>query len=338
MFRKACLRLAGIYLVAVMAFSVGVSVWIYQLSTHELKEGLSVTLGVKEQAILTGDAPVQAKQSLTDKLQEGRQRVIAQLIYFNGAVFLIAGPGSYWLARRMLKPIDEAMRAQNQFTADASHELRTPIAAIKAQLELALLEKNHAKPKIRALLKSELEEINQLAAIADNLLVLAHENPAPASPIRVERIIEQLCKRWEVQAQAKHISLIRRFESRQAMIRANKSDLERLITILLDNAIKYSPEKTTVTIRLQASEKSVQIQVSDQGYGIPAGDMPHIFDRFYRADKARSGTQAAGHGLGLAIAKKIVNEHRGTLHVSSIEGKGSVFTVQFQALRNSSSL
>lgn len=329
MFRKTCLKLAGIYLLAIMLFSAGISVWIYQLSTHELKEGLSVKMGIKEQALLTDKAPAEAKQLLNKQLAIGQQRVIMQLLYFNGAVLLIAGPGSYWLAWRMLRPIDKAMRTQNQFTADASHELRTPLATMKSQLELALLEQDYSKATMQALLKSNLEEVNQLAAMTENLLVLANDTAPPQILTQLDAIVERSCSRLQPLAQARQIMLHCRVYARPVMIMAAELDIERLLTILIDNALKYSPKKTTVKVSLHTNETHAQLRVQDQGYGIPADELPHIFDRFYRVSKARTSTHAPGHGLGLAIAQKIVTEHHGTLTVSSSKNQGSVFAVQF---------
>jgi len=260
-------------------------------------------------------------------LDNSRNKLLMALLIINGSIFVYAGGASYFLAGRTLRPIRIMVDEQNQFISSASHELRTPIATMRAEMEANLMEKHLSEKALRELIKSNLEELDTLQDLTNNLLRLAHvhniKSDQPMDILDVKGIIEKAEKKVVQLAKQKHIAINSKLEN--ITISGNKHDLIELFVILLDNAIKYSPEGTKITIISEVVSTGVKVTVKDEGQGIPAQDIPYIFERFYRADKSRS--QADGYGLGLSIARKIVDTHNGTIHVTSVEKKGTTFIV-----------
>jgi signal transduction histidine kinase len=331
MFHKTSLKLAGFFLAIIMVLSGLASIWIYQSGMQELRVGLGALADIPQGKVGAARASVaDQKRVIQSKETEGSQRLLIRLVWFNAMVLLVAGPGSYFLARRVLRPIDTAMQAQNRFTADASHELRTPLTALKAQNELALLENTYNQVTIHPLLKSNVEEIDRLSDLTEGLLLLARTSEtvdAGHKPQRFDQAVVATWKRMQPLARRQHVTLAQQVVS-PCLVVVELTRLERMVTILLDNAIKYSPPKTTVHIELVAQGKNAILTVRDQGVGISAANLPYIFERFYRADAARTSQKTAGHGLGLAIAQKIVQDAGGHIDVESAQGSGSTFTVR----------
>lgn len=228
----------------------------------------------------------------------------------------------------MLTRLHQSFAQVRQFSADASHELRTPLTIMRGEIELAL--RNPKTPEeYRAVLESALEEIMRMTAIIDNLLVLAKADQgryhADFSEVDLGALVQELYEDSEVLAERKDIHVALR-ETADIRIVGDRLRLRQLILNLIDNAIKYTPQGGTVTLRLGKENGSARIQVSDTGIGIPADEQTKIFDRFYRVDKARS-RELGGSGLGLSIAKWIAELHRGTITVQSSPHEGSTFTV-----------
>jgi signal transduction histidine kinase len=241
---------------------------------------------------------------------------------------LLGGIGSYLLARRTLEPIEAAHEAQTRFTADASHELRTPLAAMRAETEVALRNSKLSAKEARELLHSNLEELTRLTGLSEGLLQLARgaDDGNTHELLSLSLIIEQALAQVRPLAQAKAITI--RLESATALkVLGNIGQLTQAVVILLDNAIKYSPRKTTVAVSVTQDHQYVRVSVADHGRGISETDLPHVFERFYRADSARTQADVSGHGLGLSIAEQIVTAHGGHLEAQSTLGKGSRFTM-----------
>jgi signal transduction histidine kinase len=178
------------------------------------------------------------------------------------------------------------------------------------------------------LIKSGYEEIIGLQRLTENLMELTRQqkqkNSIPHGDVSLLEIIEAALKNVVPLAKQKHIVIQQEIDD--YILDGESSSLTELFTILLDNAIKYSPNKTQIKIASRKSNHHIDITVTDQGIGMDEKDLPHIFDRFYRADKSRS--KISGYGLGLSIAKEIVKSHNGTLTVESKPEKGTTFTVQ----------
>ena len=230
----------------------------------------------------------------------------------------------------MLGRIDRSVSQLRQFTADASHELRAPLALIHTAAEFSLRRERSREDLVDALEKI-LRESRHTTSLVDSLLLLARADSgedalqAPVS-INVSLLCQDAADRAAELASAKGISVSTDLGSTSIVVDGDETALRRLLLILVDNAVKYTPAGGHVDIRLALDGDAARLRVSDTGIGIAAADVPHVFDRFWRADKVRSRA-TGGTGLGLAIARWIVDRHGGTIVVSSEVGQGSTFTV-----------
>jgi len=216
---------------------------------------------------------------------------------------------------------------QNDFISNASHELRTPLATLSVEMETSLLEKRISDEEARKLIKSNLEEISSLKVLANNLLRLTQVHTLngqnTTSNLSIHEIITSAHKKVAALANQKHITIS--IDATDGIIEGNVSEITEALVIILDNAIKYSNFHKTIKISTENNNQQVSIHITDQGIGISTKDFPHVFERFYRADKSRSQTD--GFGLGLSIAKNIIEQHGGTISVTSTVKKGTTFTV-----------
>jgi two-component system sensor histidine kinase CiaH len=322
LFESTTLKLTAWYLAIIMLISLTFSLILYQVSSNELRRGLPPGTTTR-QLFIDPDAFETLRQQ---RITEANGNLISNLVLLNLVTAGLGGGASYFLAKRTLRPIAEAMEAQGRFTSDASHELRTPLTVMQTENEVALRNPNLSKSEMRALLESNLEEVNRLRALSDRLLELANGTGLDLKPVSVEEPAIEAVNRVMRAAQAKKVTVENNVAPLQILGDADK--LADLLTILLDNAIKYSPVKTAITLSSEQRGRYVHLKVTDHGMGIKASDIPHIFDRFYRADISRTKQHIAGFGLGLSIAQRIAGLHQGTVLVTSTPGKGSVFTVK----------
>ena len=335
---KDTLRLAVSYLAIIMVLSICFSVAFYHDSTRALGRQLPAPIDTQSPGYnyAFGLDRSGVNTFLRERYDEGRSELLHRLILLN-ALALLGGAGlSYFLARRSLEPIEASMAAQSRFVSDASHELRTPLTAIRARNEVSLRKKNLKVSEAKETIASNLDEIHKLELLTEGLLQLARSDTSlpHLGPVPVDKAVTEAINNVIGQAQAKQISIDD--QSAKTKVWAQHEGLVQAITIILNNAVKYSPEKTKVTIQATADTHSVALSIADQGYGIRASDMPHIFERFYRADSSRSHTGASGYGLGLSIAKKlIVDQFGGHIDVKSTLGKGTTFTVRIPAAEKS---
>ncbi len=272
--------------------------------------------------------PVPPIISITD-LRSQEHQLLITLIFVNFGVLIITSAAGYVLSGRTLQPIKRMVDEQNQFISNSSHELRTPIATMRAEMEASLLEKKISNAQARKLITSNLEELGSLQTLMNSLLRLAHVHNTNAIPdtknISLATIIEAAQKRVLPLAKEKHITID--VNESDCHIEGDKNSLTEVFVILLDNAIKYSDTYTHITINTVKKDRHIVTSIADEGIGISPQDLPHIFERFYRADKSRSQTD--GYGLGLSIARRIMDIHGGKITVVSREGSGTTFTLQF---------
>jgi len=330
-FKSVSIKLTASYLLIVMIISISFSVILYRISSLEIGRGLSRQGKFFEQ--IPDDRIPQSFQNLEkirqEQLVESNNHLKTNLIYFNLIIFILAGAASYYLARRTLKPIEEMVDLQNRFTADASHELRTPLTAMKTEIEVAMRDKNVKLSDTKQLLKSNLEEIGKLEVLSNSLLKLVnYENNKKSlfSKISLSDSIKEAYQKISSLAKQREIKFI--FHLKEVFIKGETSNIIELFKILFDNAIKYSPKNSKVFVNLITHGNYAEIKVKDEGIGIKATDLPYIFNRFYRADVSRSKEKVSGYGLGLAIAKKIIEAHKGTITAESKPGQGSTFIVR----------
>ncbi len=232
----------------------------------------------------------------------------------------------------MLTRLDGAVSTLSQFAADASHELRTPLAVIRTSAELALRRARTPEEYRDAILGIE-EESERMGKLVENLLYLARSEARlaelPKEPVDLRLLAEQATRELGSVAEARGVR-IRVVPGDEVFIAGNRPALERLLLVLLDNAVKYSPAGADVVLKLTSDGNSPALSVHDFGPGIAPADLPHIFKRFYRADPSRTTNSAtAGFGLGLALAEAIATAHNATLDVASAPGAGTTFRVTF---------
>jgi len=326
MFHSAALKLTAWYLAIIMAISLVFSFSLYHVSGDDLGRNVNRQIGYFNNFL--GPDESQSYGILRQRqLNEDLRHLKSNLILFNLLVLAGGGAASYLLARRTLDPIEEALETQSRFASDASHELRTPLTAIQTENEVALRDKNLTKARAVDLLKSKLEEVAKLRGLSEGLLRLAAGNGSVTSPqtVSLKEVSVIAIGRYEKAAEAKRISLINQVPALKAL--GDKDSLAELLSIFIDNSIKYSGRSGSVRLSGSRQGKQVSLSVEDKGQGIKPADLPRIFERFYQADPSRNKSRAGGYGLGLAIAKKIVDAHQGHIEVASTVGSGTVFTV-----------
>ena len=230
----------------------------------------------------------------------------------------------------LLARLDAAFSEQQRFIADASHELRTPLAVLRGETEVAL-EKERATSDYKESLALIKDEAERLSRIVEDLFMLAGQPVgAPAllrEPLRLNDVVADCVRAAQVLATRKDLRLSVDGASSSISLNGDDELLKRMLLNLLDNAVKYTAPGGEIGVKLSSQNGNARIVVSDTGIGIPAEDQPRIFDRFYRVDKARSRA-LGGAGLGLSIARWIVEAHGGSLSVESEPGRGSAFTVE----------
>jgi heavy metal sensor kinase len=231
----------------------------------------------------------------------------------------------------MLGRIESSFKKITQFTADASHELRTPVAIIRTTAEVALRQKRDEE-EYRKSLFDILEEAKRTTSLLDDLLVLArsdsHGWQFAKEPANIAEIIEKAHSKAQLLAEEKEISFSLQIGARDVCIYGDPEALGRMFLVLFDNAVKYSPIGGHVTALFAVREGTPVFEIRDSGIGIPEDAMPRIFERFFQADASHT-RNGGGFGLGLAIAKATANAHQAEMQAESLDGEGSVFRIFF---------
>ncbi len=320
------LKLAGTYLIIIMVMSIGFSFAIYRISDTELRGQRNIAIPREVRFSFLDDFD----RLRAEKLEAARENLRERLIAFNLITLVIGGLLSYILAYQALRPIEEVIEAQDRFASDASHEIRTPLTVMKSEIEVALRDNNLTLKEARQTLKSNLEEIVKLEQLTTGLLQLARQENVESifEKISARQIIDEALDKNQPKISRKKITIDQKKVS-DFSFRSEPQSLTQVLVILIDNAAKYSPPKSTIRLETKASRHAYRFSVIDQGPGIPAEDMPHIFDRFYRSDKSRGkDKESDGYGLGLAIAKQITDSLGGHIEVRSRLGHGTTFYVE----------
>ncbi|MCH7998655.1 MAG: HAMP domain-containing histidine kinase [Chloroflexi bacterium] len=267
----------------------------------------------------------------TETEHQALRRLLLVLAGGLGGGLLLAAASGYLLSGRALRPIRAAMDSQRAFIGDASHELRTPLSVIRANAELL---KRHLSEPVSANHKAVddiISESDRLARLVSQMLTLAQADAGQAalslSEVALDELADEVARSMRLLAERRGVSLETDM-SGPVRLRGDGDLLRELMVILTDNAIKYTDADGKVRLEVRrASSGKATVRVSDTGSGIPADALPHIFDRFYRVDKARS-REVGGAGLGLAIARWIAEAHGGSIRVESDPGVGTTFTVE----------
>ncbi len=237
---------------------------------------------------------------------------------------------------QMMTRLERSFAALRRFTADASHELKTPLTVVRAGVERAITRPDLPQETL-ATLEETLQEVNRMTELVDALLTLARADEGRAElhrePADVRQILEEAQETGELLAERAGVAIEVRAPAEPVMLDVDRTRIRQMILNLIENAVKYTPRGGRVTVQLEAGA-AVTLAVADTGIGIAPGDLPHIFDRFWRADSARTRTgERPGAGLGLAICKWIAEAHGGAIDVASRPARGTTFTVTLPRAR-----
>jgi signal transduction histidine kinase len=336
MFHEARLKLTGWYLAIIMAISLSFSLAIYMGVNRELVRIGDLQKERQDRADTISNflkqsgfpIPPEIQPLESETVEAARLRIISALGLINISILVISGIGGYLLAGLTLDPISKMVKKQKEFVGNASHELRTPLTSLKTEIEVALRDSKLETKDYKSLLRSNLEDVNSMQKLSNYLL---EQNKYENSDINVEvekldlaDVVARVIKKVVPVAGKKKIKIIAKLS--KVKVKANRDALMELSTILIENAIKYSGSSKIVEVRTKGRGT---LEVKDFGVGISKADLPHIFERFYRSEHSHSKEKIAGYGLGLSIAKSIVDKLNGKIKVESQLGRGTMFSVQF---------
>ena len=228
----------------------------------------------------------------------------------------------------MIARLESSFEKMAQFSADVSHELRSPLCSLKGETEVTLSQ-DRSPEEYRNVLAKNLEIFDSLNKTIEDLLLLSKADSGDVtlalSSIRLDNLLSNLYELFKVLADKKNINFTTSLTEKVALV-GDKTKLQQLFCNLIDNAIKYTPAGGKIILSLKTQPHQIEVIVQDSGIGIPENELPHIFDRFYRVEKSRSKT-TGGTGLGLSICKWIVKAHQGEIQAESTPGKGSTFII-----------
>jgi signal transduction histidine kinase len=271
---------------------------------------------------ITPTLVLQVARSLEPE-EEALDHLLVVLLLGGAAAVVVATIGGWFLAGKALSPVEEAFERQHVFVADASHELRTPLAVIRANAEF-LQERQPASEEAAEIVS----ETDRLSSLVDSLLAVARGDgtgEAVHDELDLGAVVEGSAASMRSLAIERGVALDVA-AAPELRVRGSREQLRQLVVILVDNALRYTPAGGQVDVDVARRNGSAVMAVTDTGIGIPPEALGHVFERFYRADDART-RDSGGAGLGLAIAQKLVDEHGGRISAESTPGKGSTFTV-----------
>lgn len=324
-FKKAVILLTTYYTLGVFVVLAIFNIMVYGLFVNSLQ--------IKEHE----NKEVSLSQNYQNKEEEGRVQEIQDnlfniLLISDAIILLLTLIVAYISSKRTLAPLEESYKRQTRFVADAAHELRTPLAVMKAGAEV-ILRNSRTTDEYEKFVKECLEEVERLTTLSNDLLFLAHNNNKKinlTSKVSLSLICKKQIETMRVYASIKNIT-IEDFVEDNLLILGNKEDLVRLIINLLKNAIDYNKKEGEVKVTLRKINNSVVLSIEDSGIGIKKEDLAQIFERFYKADNSRT-QNSSSTGLGLSIVKEIADEHKGVMEVYSNIDKGTTFIIKFPSL------
>lgn len=315
-FLRARLKLASFYVIVITVIMIAFSLGLYVSIEKNIKDNINEKF--KEHA-LRKMAIEQADEQLRRALIMGDGIF---LLFFSGIGFFLAG--------KNLQPIEEALYKQKRFTADASHDLRTPLAIMKTDCEVSLRKKEFSEKVFHELVESNLEEINRMSAMVDQLLFLSRNHNTSnqlRELISLEECTGQTLRSFKNLAASKNVTLSMA-DTVAGAISANRLNLEKILFNLLKNAIDYTLAGGKIVASIRKNKEQMVLSLKDTGIGISPEDLPRVTEAFYKADTSRS-EETGGSGLGLSIVKKIVEELDGKLEIKSQLGIGTEILVIF---------
>lgn len=318
LFNDAVAKLTLIYTLILAVICIGFSVAFYTATSNELNRPVSLRFETQQTPQPNNNLPSDFRDLIQQRDNTMRTNLLILLITVNAIVLLIGAGLSYFFARWTLQPIRKMTEQQANFISDASHELRTPLTAITMENEVALREPHLSKSELTDIIKSNLDETRKLQSLTDRLLKLSQQEAIPLIKTNILDSTTNAITRLQLAAKTKSITIKNQVKSHT--VSSDPETLTDLIAILLENAIKFSSSKTTITITF----KDNTLSISDQGPGIAEADLPHIFDRFYRAEKSRTSD---GYGLGLPLAKQLAEQLNLNISAQNHPKVGCTFSI-----------
>ncbi|GAB4239254.1 MAG: HAMP domain-containing sensor histidine kinase [Stanieria sp.] len=272
----------------------------------------------------------------TSQITQEIEAVLSRLRWGLGiggiGVLGLTGLGGIWLTKQSLRPIEQSFQQLKQFTADAAHELRSPLAAMKTSVQVMQYYPERIHPQDLKKINAIASTTNHMIRLVEDLLLLARMDTIDLAEtqqwiaVSLTEILEDLLELFQSQAQEKGITLQSNLLAK-VKVKGDASQITRIFSNLLENALQYTPSGGTVTLSVNCDRENAIVTVEDTGIGIAPEHLPLIFDRFWREDKARS-RRAGGMGMGLAIAQALVHHHQGEISVTSQLAVGSCFRVR----------
>lgn len=265
----------------------------------------------------------------TETLLEIRNRTLHNLLLINISVFVISGALGIFLAEKTLKPIEDMTKKQKRFISDAAHEIKTPLTAIKTNLEVTLRNKNLDLVEARKTMNDVIEDVNNLHLFTNKLLNQSRYQNGTGfiiKEINLKVILKNISQKLLILAENKKEKI--NLNLQEVKILGKEVQIEELFTNIIENAIKYNKEGKDINITLKKLNEFAITTIEDFGMGISKDDIPNIFEPFYRSDESRHTSSNNGYGIGLAIAKEIAENHNGSISVTSQLQKGTKFTVK----------
>ena len=303
--------------------------------TETNERGAPTKVMMTTQRIFSPPLPLQTVYVGKDvtAMYNGMEKATWALAVLGGVALVFAAGIGYVLSGGAMKPVREAYEKQRQFAADASHELCTPLAVVLASADLLRSDPSITSPFLKQVIEDVRDEVKKMTKLVSDLLTVARTD-GKANQMRLVRMdlvsaVQQTVRIMRPFAEKKDIVIDEELPKR-VEIHADEQKIRQLILILVDNAVKYTPEHGRISVCVQEDRWSVKLSVSDTGIGIAPEHQERIFERFYRVDKARS-RRMGGNGLGLAIAREIVEAHGGSIAVESEPGKGTTFHTRLKA-------
>ena len=337
MFKSARIKITAYYLLIIMAITFSFSAAAYRSTTRQMERALEMQeRRVKNRFFNIPDPPFPPNEPIIDKetVKQIEKETLTRLLLINVLILIGAGIPGYWLAGKTLKPIEEMAEKQKKFTVDAAHELKTPLTAMKTNLEVNLRDKNLDLKKAKTVLEGTINDIDSLTLLTNSLILQSkYQNykNGKRDSINLKESAQNVIAKLEPIAKEKKIKI--NLDADEIKTRGDENFVRELLTILVDNAIKFSKKEGKIEISIKAKNNWAQISVKDNGIGIDEKDIPYIFDRFYKADTSRSKNEAPGFGLGLSIAKEIVEAHKGKISVKSKKGTGTEFLIKLPLIQ-----
>lgn len=307
-----------------------IPVWPERPIQIQNRQFLGVTVPIKD-----GDRPV-GYVRVSESLDEINRELRNLDLGLGGGILIaltLSGVGGIWLNRQAMKPIEQSFQRLQQFTADASHELRSPLMAIKSNAAVALKYPEGIRPSDAEKFEAISSAIRQMTSITEDLLFLARNERVPQQNwerINLVALLVHLVQLYQPEAAERSIQLKADLPE-FLWIMGDVAQLTRLFTNLIDNALHYTPPGGNIDVKVEHTAAYVDIHIHDTGVGIAPEHIEKVFDRFWRADRSRAQWEG-GAGLGLSIAQSIAHAHNGKITVFSQPGMGSCFSVRLPAI------